>query len=193
MGLIDHAKTELEIAGLFDKEGDFYDGATGKAVMELIEVFSKQGHSGMSAPIVADLFQRLANYKPLQPITGKDEEWVEVSSYRDKTGKEWYQNKRCSALFKDGKDGKPYYIDAVVKRDQRGITWSGKAWLNEEDWLNGNRELMVDKIGYVKSFPFTPKTFYIDVKDVEVAKDDWESFVVDPSQLDEVWEYYDKN
>jgi len=192
MGLIDHAKTELEIAGLFDKEGDFYEGATGKAVMELIELFSKQGHSGMSAPIVADLFKRLANYEPLQPITGKDEEWVEVSKHTD-TGKEWYQNKRCSALFKDGKDGKPYYIEAVIKRDQTGITWSGRAWLNEEDWLNGDRNLMVDKRGYVKSFPFTPKTFYIDVRDVEVSKDDWESFVVDPSQLDEVWEYYDKD
>lgn len=192
MGLIEHAKTELEISGLFDKSGDFYDGAIGKAVMELIEVFSKQGHSGMSAPIVADLFSKLAIYEPLQPITGKDEEWVEVSKYTD-TGQEWYQNKRCGALFKDGKDGKPYYIDAVVKRDQRGITWSGRAWLNEEDWLNGDRSKMVDKVGYIKSFPFTPKTFYIDVKDVEVAKDDWESFIVDPSQLDEVWEYYDKN
>ena len=192
MGLIDHAKTELQIAGLFDKTGDFYDGMTGKAVMELMEVFSKQGHSGMSAGVVADIFQKLARYETLGPITGKDEEWVEVSKYTD-TGKEWYQNKRCGALFKDSKDGKPYYIDAVVKRDQRGVTWSGRAWLNEEDWLNGDRSKMVDKVGYIKSFPFTPKTFYIDVKDVEVTKDDWESFIVDPSQLDEVWEYYDKD
>ena len=192
MGLIDHAKTELEISGLFDKDGDFYDGMTGKAVMELIEVFSKQGHSGASAPIIASLFHKLVNYEPLGPITGKDEEWVEVSDHIS-NGKEWYQNKRCGALFKDGKDGKPYYIDAVVKRDQRGVTWSGRAWLNEEDWLNGDRSKMVDKVGYIKSFPFIPKTFYIDVKDVEVTKDDWESFVVDPSQLNEVWEYYDKN
>ena len=189
MGLIDHAKTELEISGLFDKEGDFYEGMTGKAVMELIELFSKQGHSGMSAPIVADIFKKLANYEPLGPITGKDEEWSDVRDIGN--GKPWYQNKRCSALFKDGKDGRPYYIDAVVKRDQRGVTWSGMAWLSEEDYKSGDRSKMIDKRGYVKSFPFTPKTFYIDVRDVEVAKDDWESFVVDPSQLDEVKEYYD--
>ena len=189
MGLIDHAKTELEIAGLFDKEGDFYEGMTGKAVMELIEVFSKQGHSGMSAPMVADIFKKLANYEPLGPITGKDEEWSDVRDLGN--GKPWYQNKRCSALFKDGKDGRPYYIDAVIKRDQRGVTWSGMAWLSEEDYKSGDRSKMVGKKGYIKSFPFTPKTFYIDVKDVEVAKDDWESFVVDPSQLDEVREYYD--
>jgi len=190
MGLIEHAKMELEIAGLFDKKGDFYEGATGKSVMELIELFSKQGHSGMSAPMVASLFHKLANYEPLQPITGRDEEWSDVSNLGD--GKPWYQNKRCSALFKDGKDGKPYYIDAIIKRDQNGTCWNGMAWLNEEDWLNGDRTKMVGRKAYIKSFPFTPKTFYIDVRDVEVAKDDWESFIVDPSQLDEVWEYYDR-
>lgn len=191
MSLINHAKTELEIAGLFDKEGDFYEGATGKAVMELIEVFSKQGHSGASAPMVASIFHKLANYEPLGPITGKDEEWGDVRDIGN--GKSWYQNKRCSALFKDGKDGKPYYIEAIIKRDQNGTCWSGMAWLSEEDYKSGDRSKMVGKKGYVKSFPFTPKTFYIDVKDVEVAKDDWESFVVDPSQLDVVWEYYDKD
>lgn len=187
MGLIEHAKTELEIAGLFDKEGDFYEGMTGKAVMELIEIFSKQGHSGMSAPLVADIFKKLANYEPLRPITGKDDEWNDVSNL----GKTLYQNKRCSGLFKAGKDEQAYYIDAIVKRDQNGTCWSGMAWLSEEDYKSGDRSKMVGKKGYVKSFPFTPKTFYIDVKDVEVAKDDWESFVVDPSQLDEVSNYYD--
>jgi len=34
------------------------------------------------------------------------------------------------------------------------------------------------------------KTFYIDVIDVEISKDDWESFVVDPKQLDDVRKYY---
>lgn len=189
MSLIEHAKTELQIAGLFDEEGDFYDGMTGKAVMELIEVFAKQDHSGMSAPYVANIFHKLANYEPLLGITGKDEEWSDVRDLGD--GKPWYQNKRCSAIFKDGKDGRPYYIDAIVKRDQNGTCWSGFAWLSEEDYKTGDRSKMVGKRGYIKSFPFTPKTFYIDVRDVEVAKDDWESFVVDPSQLNEIKEYYD--
>jgi hypothetical protein len=189
MSLIEHAKTELQIAGLFDKEGDFYDGMTGKAVMELIEVFAKQGHSGMSAPYVISIFEKVANFKPLIGITGKDEEWGAVRDLG--VGGSWYQNKRCSAIFKDGKDGRPYYIDAIVKRDQNGTCWSGFAWLSEEDYKTGDRSKMVGKKGYIKSFPFTPKTFYIDVRDVEVAKDDWESFVVDPSQLDEIKEYYD--
>jgi hypothetical protein len=187
MSLIDHAKLELQIAGLFDEDSD-YNGAIGEAVMELIEVFAKQGHSGMSAPYVASIFDKLANSNPLLPITGKDEEWSDVRDFGD--GKQWYQNKRCSALFKDGKDGEAYYIDAVIKRDQNGVTWTGKCWLNEEDYKNEDRTKMISSRGYVKSFPFTPKTFYIDVKDVEVAKDDWESFMVDPSQLDEIKTYY---
>ena len=190
MSTTSHAKFELELAGFFDEDSD-YGGAIGEAVMELMEVFEKQGHSGGSAPIVASLFHKLANYKPLGPITGKDEEWGDVNDLGD--GKPWYQNKRCSALFKDGKDGKPYYIDAIIKRNQNGSCWSGMAWLNEEDYKSGDRTKMVGKRGYVKSFPFVPKTFYIDVKDVEVGKDDWESFVVDPSQLEEAWEYYDKD
>lgn len=190
MGLIDHAKTELEIAGLFDEDSD-YNGAIGEAVMELIEVFSKQGHSGMSAPYVVSIFEKLANFKPLIGITGKDEEWGTVRDLG--IDGSWYQNKRCSAIFKDGKDGRPYYIDAIVKRDQNGACWSGFAWLSEEDYKTGDRSKMVGKKGYIKSFPFTPKTFYIDVKDVEVAKDDWESFVVDPKQLNEIKEYYDLN
>jgi len=189
MELIDHAKTELQIAGLFDENSD-YNGDIGNAVMELIEVFSKQGHSGTSASYVANIFNKLANYEPLISITGKDEEWSEC---HDGEGEPWYQNKRCFGLFKDGVDGKPYYIDAIIKRDQNGVCWSGMAWLNEEDYKSGDRSKMVGKKGYIKSFPFTPKTFYIDVKDVEVAKDDWESFIIDPKQLDEVWEYYDKD
>jgi len=128
-------------------------------------------------------------FHPIAPITGMDDEWGDVREFGD--GNSWYQNKRCSALFKDGKDGKPYYIDAIIKRDQNNVCWSGFAWLSEEDYKTGDRSKMVGKKGYIKSFPFTPKTFYVDVRDVEVAKDDWESFIVDPKQLEEIWNYYD--
>jgi len=187
MGLVEHAKLELQMAGLFDEDSD-YNGDIGKAALELIEVFAKQGHSGMSAPYVASIFNKLAKFEPLIPITGKDEEWAEVSFFEKK---EIFQNKRCSALFKEGKDGRPYYIDAIIKRDQRGVTWTGRAWLSSEDWVNSDRTKMISSKCYIKSFPFTPKSFYIDVRDVEVEKDDWESFVVDTKQLDEVKEYYD--
>ena len=40
--LTDHARNELKLAGLFDKDSD-YDGMLGDSVMELVKVFSKQG------------------------------------------------------------------------------------------------------------------------------------------------------
>jgi hypothetical protein len=64
-----------------------------------------------------------------------------------------------------------------------------------------------EKIGssqYIKSFPFVPKTFVIDVEETEYKKMDdgtlvpkngggwWESCVKYPDQLEEVWEYYNK-
>ena len=115
--LINHAKLELEKAGLFDKDGD-YDGMIGEAVLELITVFSKQGHSGCSASLVSDIFNKLSRFKPLTPLTFEDDEWNEI-------GENQYQNKRNSSVFKEGKDGRPYTIDAYYKQDQNGNTWNG--------------------------------------------------------------------
>ena len=185
MGILDHAKLELEIAGLLNEEGDFYGGMTGKAVLELLEVFAKQGHSGMSAPIVADIFQKLANYKPLGPITGKDEEWTSLD-YSDEVK---YQNKRESGLFKDS-EGKVTYVNALIKRCPNGVTWSGPLYLTREDAINNKN--MIRSSLEINGFPFTPKTFYIDVVEEEVEKDDWIMWCKDHSQLDEVWEYYKK-
>lgn len=182
---LEKAKIELEIAGLFSEEGDFYGGMVGNAVMELIEVFSKQGHSGMSAPIVADLFKKLANHEPLGPITGKDEEWNRLTY----TDEEEYQNKRASGLFKKA-DGKVTYVSAIIKRTPNGTCWSGPWHLTREDAIEEK-----NRIGSsleIKGFPFNPKTFYIDVLEEETSPDDWIAWCKDPSQLDEIWEYYKK-
>lgn len=140
--LLEHAKKELELYGAFDKKKDFYGGMTGKSVMQLMKVFEKQGHSGMSAPMVVGLFSKVANFKPLVPIMCTDEEWVEVSP-------SVFQNSRLSSVFKDGKKGKPYYLDAIVFRYSDGSAFTGT----------------VEKISsrqFIK-LPFIPKTFYIDV------------------------------
>lgn len=62
--LINHANAELKKAGLFDKDSD-YDGELGKGVLELITVFAGQGHSGMSAEMAVQLFERLARFKEI--------------------------------------------------------------------------------------------------------------------------------
>jgi hypothetical protein len=186
MSLVQHAQTELKLSGFFDEDSD-YGGMVGDAVMELIEVFAKQEHSGMSAGIVASLFNKLANYEPLQGITGRDEEWVEA--FNDKNGQPVYQNKRCSAVFKHS-DGRATYNDALVKRGQNGACWTGgPLYLTREDAINDINKIQVE----VKKFPFTPKTFYVDVLEEEIAKDDWIMWIKDPSQLDEVLQYYKKS
>ena len=169
--LAKHAESELELAGLFDKDSG-YAGAIGEAVMELMHVFAAQGHSGGSACMVISLFSKLAAYETLTPIHGSDDEWCEVMNGM-------MQNKRNSAIFKDTADGKPYYIDAIVWKTPSGMTWSGCA--------DGVRSCQ-----YIKEFPFTPRTFYINVSETEVKKDDWEFHIINPLDLNEVWEYYNE-
>lgn len=62
--LIDHATRELTKAGLFDKNSD-YDGMLGDAALELITTFANQGHSGMSAEMTTQLFERLSRFKEI--------------------------------------------------------------------------------------------------------------------------------
>jgi len=62
--LINHANEQLSKAGLFDRDSD-YDGELGRGVLELITVFAGQGHSGMSAEMTVQLFERLARFKEI--------------------------------------------------------------------------------------------------------------------------------
>jgi len=115
LSLKKHAENELRIAGLFDKDSD-YGGMLGEAALEIVEVFAKQGHSGMSASMVTSIVEKLMRFEPLTPLTGDDDEWCEFSP-----GK--FQNKRYSSVFKDGKDGVAKDNNAQVKVDPKGGCW----------------------------------------------------------------------
>jgi hypothetical protein len=163
-------------------------------ILALCEKFGLSGQSGGSAPYTASAISQAVKKLLLQesicPIMGTDDEWFNVREASE-DDEMMYQNKRCSALFK-GKSGKCWYLDAIVKKDERGSCWSGSFWLSKEDYLTGNKDLKIYSRQYVKSFPFEPKTFYIDVISEEVAKDDWEMYLKNPKQLEKVWKYYDK-
>lgn len=135
--LVRYAERELKIAGLFDKDSD-YEGRLAEAVIELVRVFSAQGHSGASAHMTVALFKKVALFESLIPLQGTDDEWNEVSEGI-------YQNNRCSHVFKE--NGQAYDIYGKVFREPSGTTYT-------------NRESRV-----FVTFPYVPKTEIIDVKE----------------------------
>lgn len=189
--MLENAKKELELAGFYDKDA-MYGELLPNAVLELLEVFSKQGHSGMSASVTIGLFKTLAEHKPLTPLTDDPNQWSNEIG-----GDETYQNTRFSAVFKNGKEGKPYYLDAIV-------------WQGEEDYdtFTGRVE-DVQSRQYVR-LPFIPKTFYVDVvKEYHDGKPEdtsryyeedytdgtkkyYRYVIKDRKQLEEVFTYYEE-
>lgn len=119
--LYEYAKKELERIekGCKDEESLSMQQAIDKNILELINVFSNQHHSGFTATYVIDILQRLLHYKPLTPLTGEDDEWENVTSYGYDTPT--FQNKRCSAVFKD--DRGAYWVEGKIFSSDLGHTW----------------------------------------------------------------------
>jgi len=111
------AENEVKAAGLLQADSD-YDGMLGEAVLDLVNVFDSQNHSGMSAAMVRAIFDNLANWKPLSPLTDNPDEWMEVSE-------ELWQSRRNPACF--SKDGGKTYEDnndpCWLHEDEDGCTY----------------------------------------------------------------------
>lgn len=110
--LVEYAKSELEKA--FPCNDDEMQQMAIDDVLELIEIFSNQGHSGMSAPYVLNLFDRLARWQPLLPLTGEEDEWDEPFGEQEEQ-----QNKRCGHVFR-------YHRDNSTAIDSRGRVFEDK-------------------------------------------------------------------
>lgn len=114
--LVDYAKKEFIRANWCDKNEVFEDPmqkAICQNVIDMLCVFSNEGHSGFSATYALKVFDKVVCFNPLSPLTGADNEWQEV-------GDDTYQNVICSAIFKKGKKGKAYWLDHYVFRNQHG-------------------------------------------------------------------------
>lgn len=144
-----HAWLEFKAAGWLDEEGKFTDDwqkAICDHVIKLLGVFASEGHSGTSAQYAINLFEKLAKFEPIVPLTGEDWEWDE-----DREGV--YQNKRCSHVFKqaDRFDGQAYDIHGKVfyefYKNEDGI--ETKSYYT--DW-----ESFVPVV-----FPYYPSTEYV--------------------------------
>ncbi len=194
------AETELEILVKSSKEDDrpiieeFIP-----EILALCEKFNKTGQSGGSAPYTAgalsSAIKKLCLQEPICPITGIDEEWGTVADNLN-------QNNRCYSLFRN-EDKKSYYLDAIIFRDDTIGNSGSIGW----DTFTGTVEDVLSR-QFIKGFPFTPKTFYIDVTREKYDKEkhgenarvittgmdgDVVYFIKDRKQLDEVFEYYLKS
>lgn len=145
MGLIEHAKREFKAVGYNDIElcEDDPNKWIQENVLELLEVFAKQGHSGSSAPFCIDYFKKLASFEPLCPLKGTDDEWTEYADGE-------YQNKRSSHVFKD-KTGRAY--------DIYGIIWYD--WYTDEETGEKHKTFFTSNKSCVNiEFPYTPVSEY---------------------------------
>jgi hypothetical protein len=105
MSLVSYAESELDRIGMTD-DGDM-NGAMRKHLLHMVKEFAEEGHSGFSASYALQCLEKLMRFKPLSPLTGEDDEWIEHNH-------DMYQNKRCSSVFKESKDGQAYDIDGKV-------------------------------------------------------------------------------
>jgi len=193
-------KAELEFEVLNNTVKDAAIAPFEKEILALVDKFGESGQSGGSAPYTAGAIsaavKKLCMQEPICDITGIDSEWGDVSEYGD--GRETYQNKRLSSIFKEGKDGTPYYLDAIIFRGQNDSCFSSSGVKLKDGTELASRQFI--------KLPFKPKTFYVDVIETEWHKNKetgeltvkagggwWTSVIKDETQLEEVFEYYQKH
>ncbi len=129
MNLVEYAKSEL---ARIEHDGEGMQDYMDECVLKMIEMFSRQGHSGFTAHYAIGELERLLRWLPLTPLTGEDDEWNDL-------GEGTYQNKRCSKVFK--KNGDAYDIEGKIFSEDGGETW----------FANGNSRVPV-------TFPYMPPT-----------------------------------
>ena len=118
---VEYAKSEL---ARISKDKDGMQSAINKNILDIVELFASQEHSGLTASYVMSAIDRLLQFKPLTPLTGEDDEWTEIMS---ENGKKTFQNNRCYEVFKttdtQGNLLEAHDIEGIVVSDDGGITW----------------------------------------------------------------------
>ena len=114
MNLIEYAESEL---GRIPKDKDGMQEIINQNILDLVKLFSSQGHSGLSGRYVINALSRLLEHKPLNLLTGEDDEWGEPYG-PDET----QQNKSCPSVFQSKKEP-PHDIDAIAVSDNGGESW----------------------------------------------------------------------
>ena len=131
MSMVEFAENELNLLlnTCTDDEAKNMQKVINKDILDIIKLFSEQGHSGFSAHYSMNILKRLMDYKPLSAITDDESEWTKLDYDEDLA----YQCKRCPSLFKD-KNGRVYNVEGRVFSDDNGHTW----------YTNGNSRIYVE-------------------------------------------------
>ena len=196
---IKHFERELEIMRATVKEDDqLIIEPYVRSIREVCKDFASEGHSGGSAPmaamVLAKTIKSILGFQILSPLIGDDSEWNDVSEMGGDSSEKLYQNKRDSGVFKNS-EGKCSYNTSII-------------WQGEDPWDTFTGSIAgVGSSHYIKSFPFMPKTFYVNVyrelydennpkhKDADViscGSGDMAYFIKNEAELEEVFNYYDK-
>lgn len=149
MSIYDFAEQELDLIGMTDDNMDEMNRAMRKHILHMIREFSKEGHSGFSAAYAIGLLEKLLRHEPLSPLTGEDWEWKDVG---EQSGYPLWQNVRCFRVFKD--DNGAYDIDGKVFVEWRTAPDTGERY--KTTFTSTKSRVPV-------TFPYTPKTEYVEV------------------------------
>lgn len=178
------------------KPDSFYGGMLGESVKTLLNKFQNQDYGNlMDRTLAREIFVILAKQENLTKIKCSENEWSKPFDDNDT-----YQNVRLSSVFKEGKDGKPYFLDAIVWREENGVCYTGRVNTKDGETIRSRQ--------YIK-LPFEPKTFYVDVVKETLQNDSEEPWdytdedgnhqtekyrevIKDEKQLEEVFDYYEK-
>ena len=117
--MVDWAKKELD---RLNKDGDEMQEHINNDILEIVQLFASQRHSGFSSSYALSILKRLLDWKPITPLTGEDDEWNDVPDWD--TGENIQQNKRCPEVFRKNFDNATaYYLDGKVFSNDGGKSW----------------------------------------------------------------------
>lgn len=121
MSLLDFAKSELqrlEDDCSNDEEALKMQKIITQDVMQIVQTFVEQQHSGFSASYMLKIIERILRYKPLSPIEDNPDEWEDCTKF----GINDLQHKRCSSVFKRP-DGTAYWVEGKIFTEDGGKSW----------------------------------------------------------------------
>jgi len=163
--IVDYSKREL---ALLNKDNDVIQERINKNIIEIVETFSNQGHTGFTASYVLGVIDRLLRWKPIMPLTGEADEWKDCGF-----NKGYKQNKRCGSVFLD-KNGVAIDHDEIMISDDGGYTWFY------------SNIIPLTPITFPYTPPEKPKEVYIEYTDAE--KKDFDIITNDPDRIKALYE-----